>query len=163
MIPVVSISQEEEYIVTKYDDTIYGKVIRGTNYLDTSEVVFKFKNKAGDKIRIDASEIKTIRSIKGVDGDCYITTIYDALFIKKIIDGRIKVYQLVDGAIFYASKDDSEITSTDIGEFFSRKKAHSQVRPMIQDNVELLKEFDTLPGNQKNIFYIINKYNSSVY
>lgn len=160
-IPFTSISQEKEYVVTNNNDTIFGKVIRGTNYLNTSKVIFKIKNKKGKKILLNPSEIKTIRSIKGVDGNCYITTLYDKWFIKKIINGRIKVYQLIDGALFFISKDDSEIVSTDIGGFFSGKKAHSQVRLLVQDNPEILKEFDSLKGTQKNIIHIIEKYNNA--
>jgi hypothetical protein len=157
--PFISGSQENEYIITNNNDTTYGKVIRGTNYLDPSKVIFKIKNEEGKKIVIKPSEVKAIRSIKGVDGDCYIKTIYDKWFIKRIINGRIKVYQLIDGAIFFISKDDSEVVSTDIGWFFSGEKAHSQVVPLIEDNPEILKEFDSLKGTEKNIMYIIEKYN----
>ena len=160
-VPFISVSQEKEYLVTNNNDTIYGKVIRGTNYLNTSKVIFKIKDDTGKKTIIKPSEVKTIRSIKGVDGNCYITTIYDEWFIKRVINGRIKVYQLIDGVIFFVSKDDSDIVSTDIGWFFSGKKAHSQVRSLIEDNPEILKEFDTLKGTEKNTMYIIEKYNNA--
>jgi hypothetical protein len=156
-----SISQEKEYIVTNNNDTIYGKVIRGTNWLNTSEVIFKIKDNKGKKTLIKPSEVKTIRSLKGVDGECFIITIYDKWFLKKIIDGRIKVYQLIDGTILYVSKDDSDIMSTDIGLFFSSKKAHSQIRPLIEDNPSILKEYNSLKGSSKNILRIIKKYNRS--
>ena len=159
--PFISISQEKEYIVTNNNDTIFGKVIRGTNYLNPTKVTFKIKNKKGKKTLINPSEVKTIRSMRGIDGDCYISTIYDKWFIKKIINGRIKVYQLIDGVIFYVSKDDSQIVSTDIGWFFSGKKAHAQVRLLIEDNSEILKEFDSLKGSERNIMYIIKKYNNA--
>lgn len=154
-------SQEKEYLVTINNDTIYGKIIRGTNYLNPSKIIFKIKDEKGKKRKINPSKVKTIRSIKGVDGDCYIKTIYGDWFIKKIIDGRIQVYQLIDGVVFYVSKDNSEIVSTDIGWFFSGKKAHSQVRPLIEDNPKILKEFDTLKGTENNIKYIIEKYNNA--
>ena len=160
-LPVTSNSQEKEYIVTTTNDTIYGKVIRGTNLLNTSKVLFKIKDKNGKKTLIKPNEVKTIRSIKGIDGNCFITTIYDKWFIKKIISGRINVYLLVDGVTYFVSKDDSKITSTDIGWFFSSKKAHAQVRPLIEDNPEILKEFDTLKGSEKNMLYIIKKYNTA--
>ncbi len=160
-LPLLGVSQEKEYIVTNKNDTIYGKVIRGTNYLNPSKVVFKIKNKGGKKTLIKPSEVKTIRSIEGVDGDCYITTIYDKWFIKEIINARINVYQLIDGAIFFVSKDNSEIVSTYIGSFFSSEKAHSQIRPLIEDNPLILKEFDALKGTEQNIMEIIRTYNNS--
>lgn len=160
-IPFVSISQEKEYIITNNNDTIYGKVIRGNNFLNPSKVIFKIKNKEGKKTVIKPNEVKAIRSIKGIDGNCHITTIYDKWFIKRIIDGRIKVYQLIDGVLIFVSKDDSKIVSTDIGWFFAGKKAHAEVRSLIVDNPEILKEFDTLRGNQDNCMYIIEKYNNA--
>jgi hypothetical protein len=160
-VPFISISQEKEYIVTNNNDTIYGKVIRGTNYFNPSKVIFKIKNEKGKKTLINPSEVKTIRSIRGIDGDCYISTIYDKWFIKKIINGRIKVYQLIGGVVFYVSKDDSKIVSTDIGWFFSGKKAHAQVRLLVEDNSEILKEFDSLKGSERKIMYIIEKYNNA--
>lgn len=159
--PFISISQEKEYIVTNNNDTIFGKVIRGTNYLNPTKVTFKIKNKKGKKTLINPSEVKTIRSMRGIDGDCYISTIYDKWFIKKIINGRITVYQLIGGVVFYVSKDDSKIVSTDIGWFFSGKKAHAQVRLLIEDNSEILKEFDSLKGSERNIMYIIKKKNNA--
>lgn len=161
LISFKSVSQEQEYIVNNSNDTIYGKIIRGTNWLDTSDVIFKFKGNNGKKKLIDPSDIKTIRSLKGTDGDCFIITIYDKWYLKNIIDGRIQVYQLVDGVIFYVSKDDSEIMSTDIGWPLSREKAHSQIRPLIEDNPSILKEYDSLEGSSKNILRIIEKYNTS--
>lgn len=160
-LPFVSISQEKEYIITNNNDTIYGKIIRGTNYINTSKVIFKIKDENGKKKIIKPGEVKTIRSIKGIDGNCHISTIYDKWFIKRVINGRIKVYQLIDGVIFFVSKDNSEIVSTDIGWFFSGKKAHSQVKPLIEDNIEILKEFESLKGTEKNIMYIIEKYNNA--
>ena len=160
-LPLTSISQEKEYIVTTTNDTIYGKIIRGTNWLDTSDVIFKIKDDNGNKEVIDPSEIKTIRSLKGTDGDCFIITLYDEWYLKKIIDGRIKVYQLLDGVTLYVSKDDSDIISTDIGWFFSSQKAHSQIRPLIEDAPSILKEYDSLDGSSKNILRLIEKYNRS--
>lgn len=157
--PFLSISQEKEYVVLNNNDTIYGEVIRAINYLDTSKIIFILKGKKGKK-RIKPSEVSTIRSIKGVDGDCYITTINDKLFAKKIVDGRIKVYQLIEGVIFYVSKDNSDIIATDIGWPFSQKKAHSQIRPLIKDNPEILKELDSLNGSARNMIHIIEKYNA---
>ena len=154
-------SQQREYIVTNNNDTIYGKIIRGNNFLNPSKVFFKIKDEKGKKTLINPSETKAIRSLKGVDGDCFIVTIYDEWFLKKIIDGRIKVYQLIDGVLMYVSKDDSKIMSTDIGLFFTRKKSHAQIRPLLEDNEEILKEYDTLEGSIKNIFQMIEKYNKA--
>ncbi len=142
------------------NDTIYGKVVRGTNYSNPSKVVFKIKDSKGKKSLINPKEVKLIKSNKGVDGECIIRTIYDDWFIKKIIDGRIKVYQLIDGVLFYTSKDGGEIKSTDFGGFNSRKNTHLQISLLIDDNPDILKEFDLLEGSQKNILYIIEKYNT---
>ncbi len=49
----------------------------------------------------------------------------------------------------------------DFGGFGSRKKAHSQIRNLVKDNPQILKEFDLLKGSEKNILYIIKKYNES--
>lgn len=152
-------AQEKEYIVTKEDDTIYGTIIRGTNYLNPSKVVYKILDEHGKKHLINPSEVKTIRSINGVDGNCVIKTIYDKYFIKEIIDGRIKVFQSIESVIFYLSKDDEEIMLADFGGFGSRKKAHSQIKTLVKDNAKILSEFDSLKGSEKNILYIIEKYN----
>lgn len=157
-----NIAQEREYIVTIDNDTIYGKVTRRTNLLDPSKIKFKVKDEKGNKSVFKPSDAKSIRSIKGIDGNCFIVTIYDHWFLKRIINGRIKVYNLIDGTLFFVSKNDSEIKSTDIGGIFTRKKAHSQISPLIKDNPKILKEFETLEGSMKNIFYIIEKYNDSV-
>jgi hypothetical protein len=156
-----SVAQEKEYIVTNDNDTIYGKVTRGTNWLNTSEVIYKIKDSEGKKTRINPSEVRMIRSLKGADGDCFIVTIYDKWFLKKIMAGRINVFQLVDGVILYVSKDGSDITSTDIGWFFSSKKAHSQIRPLLEDHPTILREYDSLKGTTKNILQTIEKYNAS--
>jgi hypothetical protein len=90
-----NIAQEKEYIVTNSYDTIYGKITRGINYLNTSEVRFKIRDEDGNNSLINPGEVKMIRSIDGVDGDCFIATIYEMWFLKRIIYGKIKVYQLV--------------------------------------------------------------------
>lgn len=154
-------AQEKEYIVTTENDTIYGKIIRATKHLNPSKVVYKIKDEQGKKYLINPSEVKTIRSINGVDGNCVIKTIYDKFFIKEIIDGRIKVFQSIESVIFYLSKDEEEIMLADFGGFGSRKKAHSQIRNLVKDNPQILKEFDLLKGSEKNILYIIKKYNES--
>jgi len=155
---IKSLGQNKEYIVTNANDTIYGKITRKTNLTDT-KVIFKIKDEQGKKNKIDPANVKLIRSFKGLDGDAYITTVYDRWFIKKIIDGRIKVYQEVNGLSIYVAKDDSRIMFTDIGFPFSRKKAHAQIRPLLKDQLGLLNVFDTMEGSQKNIFLIIEKYN----
>jgi len=154
-------AQEREYIVTKSKDTIYGSVTRGTRILNPAEVQLKFKDEAGNKSIIAPAEVKTIRSLNGVDGDSFIYTIHDQWFVKRIIDGRIKVYKFMDVALLFISKDDSEITSAEFGGFSPRSKGHAQIKEMIKDNPEISLEFDTMKGSEKNIFYIINKYNEA--
>ncbi len=153
---------ESEYYETKKGDTVYGNIVRKTNHLNPAKITFKSKNKTGIKILLYPNEIKTIRSYKGVDGDCIIKTAYDKWFVKLIIDGKIQVYQQIDGVLFYTSKDGSEIAFTDFGGFTSRKKSHSNVRGLLSDNPYILREFDSLSGSQKNILNIIKKYNAQV-
>jgi hypothetical protein len=152
-------AQEREYVVTNNNDTIYGKVTRSSSLINPSKIKFKIKDDKGQKNIFKPSEIKLVRSIKGIDGNSIIVTIYDRWFLKRIINGKIKVYLLLDGALFFVSKNNFKIKSTDIGGFFSRKKAHSQIRPLIEDNLNILNEFDLLEGSEKNILYIIEKYN----
>lgn len=159
LINTKNIAQEKEYIVTNSNDTIYGKLTRSINYLNTSEIRFKIKDDNGNKNLINPSEVRILRSIDGVDGDCYIATIYDKWFLKRIINGKIKVYQLVDGILFFTSKDDSEINSTDFGGFNNREYSLDRIRPLIEDNSIILEEFNSMKGSQKNILYIIEKYN----
>lgn len=154
-------SQEKEYLVTNNNDTIYGKIIRGTNYLNPSKIVFKIKTEQGKKTKINPSEVKIIRSLKGVDGNCIIRTVYNQIFIKEIINGRIKVFVNISTPLFYISKDGGEIEFADFGGFGSRKKVHSQIRTLVKDSPEILKEFDSLKGTRKNIMYIIEKYNNA--
>jgi len=155
------LAQEEEYFVTNSNDTIFGKISRSTNLLNTAEVRFKIKDSNGNKSRIDPANIKFIKSLDGVDGDCIIATVYDRWYIKRIIDGRINVYQLVDGIIFYTSKGDSDITSTDFGGLNKREDSMDRIRPLIEDNPIILQEFNSMKGSQKDILYIIEKYNDS--
>ncbi|WP_299765654.1 hypothetical protein [uncultured Dokdonia sp.] len=156
-------SQEKEYLVTNDNDTIYGKIIRGTNYLNPSKTIFKIKDKEGKKHLINPAEVKVLRSLKGVDGDCIIRTVYGTFFIKKIIHGRINVFQMIDNVFYYTSKDNEKIKAADFGGFGSRKKAHAEIRTLIKDNPKILKEFDSLKGSAKNILYIIKKYNQFYY
>ena len=155
-----NIAQEREYIITNDNDTLYGKVTRGTNFFNPSEVRFDIKDEKGNKSSVKPGEVTLIRSIDGVDGDCYIATIYDMWFLKRIIDGKIKVYQLIDGALFFTSKNNSQIESTEFGGFYSRKKGHAQIRPLIEDNPIILEEFDSMQGSEANILFIIEKYNN---
>lgn len=153
-------AQEREYIVTNYGDTIYGKVTRGMNLFKSAEVILNLEDEEGHKQVINPAKVKTVRSFDGVDGDSFITTIHDQWFIKRIVDGRIKIYKWMDAAVLFISKDDSEITSAEFGGLFNRKKSHEQVRALIQDNPSILAEFDTMKGSERNIFYIIEKYNN---
>lgn len=154
-----NIAQEKEYIVTNRNDTVYGTITRAINYLNTAEVRYKIKDEYGNNDLIDPAEVKIIRSINGVDGDCFIATIYNEWFLKIIISGKINVYQLVDGVLFFTSKDDSEMKSTDFGGFNTRENGLNRIRPLIEDDPIILEEFNSLKGSQKNILYIIQKYN----
>jgi len=155
-----SISQEKEYIIKNNNDTIYGEITRSINILNTAEVRFKIKDENGNKSLINPSEIKFIKSIDGVDGECIIATIYDEWFLKRIINGKIKVYELVDGILLFTSKDDSQITSTDFGGLNTRENSLNRIRPLIEDNPIILEEFNSMKGSQKKILDIIQKYNN---
>lgn len=154
------LGQQEEYIVTNSNDTIFGKISRSINYLNSAEVRFKIKDNNGNKSLIDPGEIKFLKSIDGVDGDCTIATIYDKWFIKRILDGKIKVYQLVDGLLFFTSKNNSEIISNDFGGLNNRVNSLNRIRPLIEDNPIILEEFNSISGSQKDILYILEKYNN---
>lgn len=154
-------AQEREYIVTNSNDTIYGSVKRKTDLLVMPGVKYMFKDEQGNKTQVDPAGIKLMRSLDGVDGDCYIATAYGRWFAKRIIEGRIEVYQTVDSTIFYVSKDGSDLEFKDFGGFGSRKTAHAEIRPLFVDNPEILKEFDALKGSHANILYMIQKYNDS--
>jgi len=150
---------QEEYMVTNENDTIYGEISRSLNLLNTAKVGYKIKSADGRKSRIDPAKIKFIRSLDGVDGDCIIAPIYDEWFVKRILDGRIKVYQLVDGIVFFTSKDDSDIILNDFGGLNNREDSMDRIRPLIEDNSVILQEFNSLKGSQRDIIYIIEKYN----
>jgi hypothetical protein len=156
----VCIAQEKEYAVTKKGDTLYGKITRANSFLSPSKVRFKLKESNGNKRFLYPNGVETIYSLKGVDGECIIKSVYDKWFVKMIIDGKIKVYQQLDGVIFYTSKGHSEIKLTDFGGLNNRKDSHSRIRLLLKDNSEILKEFDALEGTQNNILYIIEKYNN---
>lgn len=156
----VCIAQEKEYAVTKEGDTLYGKITRANSFFNPSKVRFKIKDENGNKRLLYPNEVETIKSLKGVDGQCIIKTVYNKWFVKMIIDGKIKVYQLIDGVIFYTSKYNSEIKLNDFGGFNIKKESHSKIRLLLNDNADILKEFDSLDGTQKNILYIIKKYNT---
>ena len=153
------VAQEKEYIVTNSNDTIYGTVKRKFDLLDRPGVDYIFRDEQGKKTQVDPAEIRLIRSLDGVDGNSYIATAYGRWFAKRIIEGRIEVYQTVDSTVFYLSKDGSDLEFKDFGGFGSRKKAHAEVRPLFVDNPVILEEFDTLKGSHANILYIIQKYN----
>lgn len=156
-----SIAQENEYIVTITNDTIYGKITRTLNILIKPEVNYKIRDANGNNKLINPAEIKLIRSIDVVDGDCFITTIYNEFYIKRIINGKIQVYQLVDGVLFFTSKDGSEISFTDFGGFNKREDGLNNIRPLIEDDPIILKEFNSMIGSQNNIIDMIQKYNDS--
>ncbi|MFV0573549.1 MAG: hypothetical protein ACK5M1_14165 [Xanthomarina gelatinilytica] len=155
----IHLAQEREYMVTKNKDTIYGSIKRSFNLFD-KDIVFKLEDATGKKTRIDVNEIKCLRLFDGVDGNSYIVTIYDTWFLKRIVEGEIEVFEMLSTPLFYVSKNGSELEFIDMGMPFARKKAHAQLRPYFIDNPELLEEFDSMQGTEKNILYIIKKYNS---
>ena len=79
--------------------------------------------------------------------------------MKRIINDKIKVYQLVDGVLFFTSKDNSEIESTDFGGLDTCENGLNRIRPLIEDNPIIIEEFNSMKESQKNILYIIEKYN----
>tara|TARA_R110000868_G_scaffold27279_2_gene103869 strand:- start:9 stop:551 length:543 start_codon:yes stop_codon:yes gene_type:complete len=161
----VSKAQEKEYIVTFENDTIYGNVKRKMDY-GYARNNFKFKEKKQKKRVIKPDEIKFFQTIDGFDGNGFFESINKTYFLQRIINGRIKLYISVgnlqgEAPSYYFSKDNSIINSSSIGDTFSREKSHNQIRKLIEDKPEILKEFDLLKGSKKNIKYIINKYNES--
>jgi len=156
----VSFAQESEYAIIKNGDTLYGEVTRATRFTNPSKIRFKIKDSLETKTVLQPNEVETIRSLEGVDGNCLIKTVYDQWFVKKVIDGRIEVYQLVEGVIYYTSKDHSEIKLNDFGGFNSTDQSHANIRLLLLDQPDILQEFDTLEGTERNILYIIEKYNT---
>ncbi|WP_027137983.1 hypothetical protein [Gaetbulibacter saemankumensis] len=161
----VSNAQEKEYIVTFENDTIYGNVKRKMDY-GYARYNFKFKEKKQKKRIIKPSEVKFFQTIDGFDGKGFFESINKTYFLQRIITGKINLYISVgnlqgQAPSYYFSKDGSEINSSSIGYTFSRGKSHTQIRKLIEDKPEILKEFDSLKGNKKNIEYIIKKYNES--
>lgn len=110
------------------------------------------------KQKLNPAQVKLIRSFKGVDGNCTIITVNND-FAKEVISGRVQVFQLLSSPIFYISKDKGEITIAHFGGFSSRKKAEEQISKLLSDNPAIFEEFKTLNANEKNIFYILKKYN----
>ena len=152
-------AQEKEYIVTNSNDTIYGTLKRKFDLLDRPGVKYILRDEQGKKRQLDPAEVRILRSLDGADGNSYIATAYGRWYAKRIIEGRIDLYQTVDGNIFYVSKDGSDLEFKNFGGFGSRKNAHAEIRPLFLDNPEILEEFDTLKGSHANILYIIQKYN----
>lgn len=152
--------QNNEYYITKSNDTIFGKIIRTNKFLNPDKLIFKIKDSLGKKKEIEHDNLKLIRSLKGIDGDSYIYPVYEDWYVKKIIDGKICLYILVDGSIYFISKDASKLKSTSIGGFFSRKKAHAEIEPYISDNSKILEKFKLIKATENNIISIIKEYNT---
>ena len=156
-------AQDQEYIITFDNDTIYGKVGRKIDY-GYARYNFKFKDKKRNRRVIKPDEVSEFHTVDGFEGNAYFESIEQKYFLKRIINGRIKLYLSVgdlnhETVTYYLSKNDSRVTIIDIGKMFSRKKSHEQVRKFIADNDKILKEFDAMKGSEKNIRYIIEKYN----
>ena len=156
----IHLAQEREYMVTKNKDTIYGSIKRSFNLFDKENIGFKIEDATGKKTKIEISEVKSLKLFNGADGDSYIVTIYDTWYLKRIVEGEIEVFEMLSTPLFYVSKNGSELEFIDMGMPFARKKAHAQLRAYIKDDPELLEEFDSMQGTEKNILYIIKKYKS---
>ena len=151
---------QQEYVVTNESDTIFGKVIRGTRYDSPSVVIFKIIDNEGKKHDVNPDEVQLIRSFQGSDGDSEIITIEKKYFAKKVLSGRITMYRTVETEHYYVSKNNKDLELIFFGGATSPKIAHSEIRALIKDNRAVAKEFDKLSGTEKNIFYILKKYNS---
>ena len=154
-------AQEKEYIVSNENDTIYGKVKRSTDPIFPGRTCFKIKTEDGQKVKVKPSEFKYVSTIDGLDGESFFVSWADKFFLKRIIDGKIKVYLDLQISMYFTSKEGSSISLTDFGGIVSRKKPYSQARELIKDNPQVLKEFDSLSGRLKNILYIIKIYNEA--
>ncbi|GAA4311910.1 hypothetical protein GCM10023115_32230 [Pontixanthobacter gangjinensis] len=108
-------AQEKEYLITKNNDTVYGKIIRSPKLLDPTKIRLKIEDENGDKEIIDPASVKQVRSFRGVYGDCIIKPVYGQWFAKRIIKGKIEVYEMLDEVIFYTSKNGSELEFKDFG------------------------------------------------
>lgn len=156
-----AMSQNIEYYITKSDDTIYGKITRRANWLQPNQMGFNIKPEHSKKIDIAIEDVKIIRSFKGVDGNCIIITIYDKWYLKQTISGKINVFVLLDGSLVFVSKMDSEPMVTDIGVPFLGEKAKAQIRPLLVDNLGILRDFDEQNASAKNLLTAIKKYNEA--
>lgn len=161
-IQTFSNAQSQEYIVSYNNDTIYGDVKRKTNLLGNPIVEYKIKLSNGERVDISPKEIKHIHTVDGLDGDSHFEAYLDWCFVKLVLDGRIKLYNIPDSAFYCVSKDNSPMQSTSINELFSNDKAHEEIANLLRDKPRIFEEFKDLKGNFKNIFYIINKYNTPI-
>ena len=156
-------AQKEEYIVTFKNDTIYGdiKEVVNINSIYSYNAKFKIKNAKGAKKIIKPDEVQFVSLVDKSGQESFYVSISNSVFLKRVLDGRIKLYLLTDKTRYYIAKDQSGLEATCYGAPFSRKKSHLHLQEFLKDKPEILKEFHSLKGSIKNIKYIIKKYNDT--
>jgi hypothetical protein len=98
---------------------------------------------------------KSIR-IDGVDGHNYLEANAKFSFVKKVINVRIKLYNLPGYVLYFISKDNSDIELTSIAKLFSSKKAHAEIATLLRNQPQTLEAFNQFEGTLQNIVYSIN-------
>jgi hypothetical protein len=155
-------SQNQDYLITKKNDTLFGKVIR-CNYDNCKLKVGK------KKIKYNSEEIIEFKR-KGYNYE-FVESPFswdygERIYLHRVLSGKINLYSKVidtqHGIVAYClSKNGSELVEVFTNDVFSNKTRHRETRKYIKDNVSLTKEFDEMKGKIKNIKYILNKYNGN--
>ncbi len=160
-IPLISISQNNDYFITKGNDTIYGRIKWGSHTL--------VPNSGKEKIKADSNKI--IGYYTESNNEFYesvISPFYggnkEPVFLLRLISGKINLYSRLTNkeygiTTYYTSKNNTNPIALFDNDVFSNKKRHRKVRKLIEDNPSLTKEFDSMKGKLKNIISIIKKYN----
>lgn len=152
---------QQEYVITKDDDTIYGKVSRRDDFFNPRAVRFKIKTEAGEKIKLEAKDLKAVKTADGLDGEAYFIPLNDKEYVKQVLEGRINLYLYSEVYVYMVSKAGQPMQSAAFGLIGKRKKAKAQVIDLIRDNKEVLKEFETMKPNINQIIAILKKYNET--
>ncbi|WBX78169.1 hypothetical protein PG911_07925 [Tenacibaculum ovolyticum] len=150
-------AQDSDYVITKNKDTIYGKINWNFHYIITSK------------------EKKKLKLTSNTINECYIhkKNIFfesngfneygKSNFRKRIVSGKINIYASILGETttqYFVKKNDSSfVLFTNF--LFHNKKRHKLTRKLIKDRLSIVREFDKMKGNIKNIKYIIEKYNEN--